>query len=240
MNVPRFVLRSARSNSFAFSVAGVLIGSAVVACGGDREPAQDATMTTATHKETEATQVTPAPPPATTGTSDAPTTAVTTPPVETKPAPPSLTDDQILAVIHTANAGEVDQAKLAQSKATVSSVKKFAQMMAKDHTEADAKTTTLAKKQNNASTTSDLKTSIEADAKELTTKMNKEKGKAFDRAYIDAQVKEHQAVLDAIKDKLLPNAQSSEVKALLEAVREKVAHHLDEAKKIQETLAGDI
>ena len=36
---------------------------------------------------------------------------------------------------------------------------------------------------------------------------DRESGAGFDKSYVDTQVKEHQAVLDMIDQKLLPNAQ---------------------------------
>jgi len=46
-------------------------------------------------------------------------------------------------------------------------------------------------------------------------------------------VKEHQAVLDMIDQKLLPNAQDAEVKMFLTEVRGKVAMHLQHAQALQ-------
>src|SRR4051794_15386190 len=58
----------------------------------------------------------------------------------------SLSDDQILHVLHTANAGEIEQGKLAQQRAKNARVKSFAAMMVKDHSDADKKGNEVAKK----------------------------------------------------------------------------------------------
>lgn len=153
------------------------------------------------------------------------------------PAAETLTDGHILEVVRTANTGEIEQAKLAQGKAKNAKVKAFAAMMLKDHGDANGKTTALSKKTGMETRASSLSASLEADAKKATNDMQPLQGAEFDRAYVDAQVKEHQAVLDAIETKLAPAAQSADVKSLLETVKTKVSHHLSEAKTIQEAVA---
>ena len=62
------------------------------------------------------------------------------------------------------------------------------------------------------------------------------KGADFDRAYIDAQVKEHQTVLGLLDSQLLPNAQNADYKALLQEVRGRVEQHLKTAQDLQTKL----
>lgn len=145
----------------------------------------------------------------------------------------SLTDDQILQALHTANAGEIEQAKIARQKSKNTQVKHFAGMMIKDHTDADRKGQDVARKAQLSPTPSSVSTRLETDASQLTNSLTSQTGADFDRAYIDAQVVEHQAVLDTIDTDLIPNAKSPEVKKLLASVRSKVESHLNEAKKIQ-------
>ena len=60
------------------------------------------------------------------------------------PRTPQLSDAQILKVLMVANQGEVDQAKLALTKATMPEVRAFAEQMITDHTAALARLTALA------------------------------------------------------------------------------------------------
>ena len=64
----------------------------------------------------------------------------------------------------------------------------------------------------------------------------KSSGTAFDRTYIDAQVREHTQVLSLLDDRLIPHAQNADLTKTLRAVRSKVAGHLEMAKDIQATL----
>ena len=166
-------------------------------------------------------------------------TAGTTPGSSTSATPTTLTDDQILYVLHSANLAEMDQARVAQKKAQNARVKRFAEMMLKDHGDADSKGNDVAKKVHASLSPSDLSNRLESDAKQMSASINTEKaGKDFDRTYIDAQVKEHRAVLDAIDRELLSSAKSTEVRDLLQTVRPKIEGHLREAEDIQKGLAS--
>jgi putative membrane protein len=147
-----------------------------------------------------------------------------------------LTDEQILEVTHVANQGEIDQAKLAQSKSANARVKKLAAMMLKDHTAADAKGMAVGRKGNLTPAPSSTSTAIQTDAQSATSTLSSQTGVDFDKAYVDTQVKEHQAVLDVIDQKLLPNAKNPDVKAFLTEVRPKIAMHLQHAQDLQSAL----
>jgi putative membrane protein len=150
----------------------------------------------------------------------------------------ALTDEQILYVLHAANIGEMDQARMATKQAKNGRVKRFANMMLKDHGEADAKGNDVAKKVRASLSPSDVSNRLENDAKQLSSVMTGKKGADFDRSYIDAQVKEHRAVLESIDRVLLPAVHAADVKELVQTVRAKVEGHLKEAEEIQKGLGG--
>lgn len=156
------------------------------------------------------------------------------------PASPAvaLTDDQVLQALHSANAAEIEQGNLAKQRAQDSDVKDFAGTMVKDHTNAEKKGHEAAKKAHMSPAPSSVSTSLESNARQLTNAMSARTGADFDRAYIDAQVKQHQAVLDMIDTQLLPNAKAPEIKNLVQSVRPKIESHLKEAQQLQRKLAG--
>ncbi len=82
-----------------------------------------------------------------------------------------------------------------------------------------------------------MSSSLEGDAKSATDNMKSQTGADFDKSYVEAQVKEHQAVLDAIDQKLAPSATNADLKAYLAAVRPKIAMHLEHAQELQKKLA---
>lgn len=207
----------------------------VAACGGSDPEPKVPEPPPATPVATQ--DVPPAPPPPAVPAPTAEPAAEAAPTTPT-PAAPALTDEQILHIAHTANAGEIEQAKLARTKAKDAKVKAFAAMMVKDHTDADTKGIALGKKNKLTPAPSTESTTLETDAKQNTATMTAAKGADFDRAYIDAQVKGHQAVLDLIDTRLVTSAKSDDVKTMLQALRPKIEAHLKAAQDIQKGLAS--
>ncbi len=144
-----------------------------------------------------------------------------------------LSDAQILQVTHTANAGEVGQARLAQAKAQDARVKKLAAMIVAEHADADRKGSDVAKMVGLTLADSTTSTSLETDVAQTTDELRMKNGAEFDRAYVDAQIKEHRAVLDMIDGKLVPAAKDSDVRSFLLSVRPKIAEHLKDAERVQ-------
>jgi putative membrane protein len=151
-------------------------------------------------------------------------------------APTVLSDEQIVQIVHTANTGEIAQAKLALSRSKDPRVQKLASMMLRDHTAADGKDIALARKANLILTPSPTNASLESDAQAATSMLQSESVAEFDRGYVDTQVKEHEAVLDLIDEKLIPNAKSSELRSFIADVRPTIAMHLKHAQDLQASL----
>jgi putative membrane protein len=168
-----------------------------------------------------------APPPSTTVDAGAP-----------HAAPLALTDEEILQVTHTANLEEIRQGALAQAKATDLRVRKLANMMINDHMGADARCIILAKKDGLDLAPSPVSTSLRSDAQTATSSLETKRGPDFDRTYVDAQVKEHQALLDVIDEKLVPAAKSPHVQAYLAELRPKMAMLLQHAKELQSAMGS--
>jgi putative membrane protein len=154
---------------------------------------------------------------------------------EAQPAIP-LTDGQILQITHTANLGEINQARLALSRSKDARVRTLAQMMVQDHSQADKKGMVLAKKENLEREPSATSESLESDAESTTGTLKAEPAADFDKNYVDAQIRQHQAVLDTIDQKLVVNAANPELKAYLTEIRAAVASHLRHAQDVQNEL----
>jgi len=146
-----------------------------------------------------------------------------------------VTDAQILGIADTANSGEIEQAKIALSRAQKDSVKKFAGLMVKDHTDAKEKTKVVGRELGLAPAPSALANSIEKEGDEVTSQLEKATPSDFDTTYLQLQVREHEKVLKAI-DGLVPKAEAQQVKALLTDMRGHVEHHLTTARATLATL----
>jgi putative membrane protein len=175
-------------------------------------------------------------------TDTGPTGVTTSPPTSgtstAMPQPETLTDDQIAKIAETVDAGEVEQAKIAQKKAKNAKVKKFASHMVQQHTKSKKQTETLATKAQ--LTPADSTTAQDLSQKSTETCASLESAEAtnFDKQYIDAQVQQHESVVLLLDSKLIPNASNADLKARLEETRKLVENHLTEAKEIQSSLAS--
>jgi len=153
-----------------------------------------------------------------------------------KPAEKPLTDAEIVAVTSTANNGEIEMAELAKKTATNGDVKNFAAMMITQHRDMETKGKALATKAKITPADSEASTALKNDVQSTVSSLKTQKGKDFDKAYMEAQVKAHRDVLNMFDNKLLPNAQNGELKTLLTDARGHVATHLAKAEEIQSKL----
>lgn len=146
-------------------------------------------------------------------------------------------DREILGVLQTINVNEMTAAQHAASSASSKDVREFAQEMVKDHRTGENGVTAAAKVVG-ATRTSDTSKKIATESKEMAAMLSKEKGAAYDRAYIADQVKMHQGALDTIDNELMPKATNAKVKDLLTKTRGVVAEHLEKAKALQAKLGS--
>ena len=142
-------------------------------------------------------------------------------------------DAQIAAIVMTANDGEISAAKLAESKGQNAKVKEYAREMIKEHTAMNQQGAALAKKKQMTPEESDVTKTMKDDSAKVATNLKSASGLAFDKAYIDSQVTDHEKVLMMIDNILLPNAKDAELKAMLQKARPAVNMHLDHAKALQ-------
>ena len=149
---------------------------------------------------------------------------------------PPLNDSQVARITNDANSAEVEQGKLARSKAKDPRVKKFAERMVKHHTEAKDKQAKL----NLQTASSDMAMKLEQDADKTLSDLKANSDASFDAEYMADQVKEHQQVLDSIDRDLLPSAKNDDLKSYLKDIRSTVESHLKDARDIQTKLAQPI
>ena len=149
-----------------------------------------------------------------------------------------LTDDQIAKITSTVSEGEVEQAKVARQKAKDQRVKTFARHMIDQHTQAKQKTDKLAKKAEMKPADSTVSTDLDTRATQTLEQLKTAQATDFDKTYIEAQVTQHQEVLDLLNSKLIPAAQNADLKAQLEEQRTMVEEHLTQARQISESLAN--
>jgi len=132
---------------------------------------------------------------------------------------------------HAAEAGmgEVELGKLAEAKAADTSVKDFAAMMVKDHTQANEELKKLA-------ASKDIKLpggpGTANDAKKLELKALS--GEHFDKSYVSNQVKAHKDTIDLL-NKEISSGQDADAKAFAQKILPTVQSHLSAIEKIADS-----
>ena len=150
----------------------------------------------------------------------------------------SLNDPQVANIALTAHQIDVDRGKLALKHTKNDEVKQFADQMVHDHEAGIKEAVDLARRLNVKPEPSDASKSLKKDAAQTTARLKKEKGAAFDKDYIDTEVAYHQAVIDAVKNTLVPGAQNADLKRLLETAVPTLEGHLQHAKMVQAQLGS--
>jgi putative membrane protein len=149
-----------------------------------------------------------------------------------------LNDAQIAALADTANIGEIEQGRYAVLHASDARVRKFAQHMMSAHGAIGQKMACVLHDESIVPSPSTQSAQLGADARQTLQTLGSKVGSAFDKAYIEAQVKEHQDVLDMFDNELIPNARDLQLKVSLQEVRPMVAEYLGDARDIQKALGS--
>jgi putative membrane protein len=148
------------------------------------------------------------------------------------------TDPQIAGIVQTANQIDINQAKLALKKTSNPQVKEFANQMIADHTSLETSVNDLAKKLGVTPEDSPTSTQLKQQAADETKQLTSLHGKAFDKEYASHEVAFHQAVIDAAKTTLIPNAKNAELKSALEGAAPLLQGHLEHAQQLEQSLGS--
>ena len=147
-------------------------------------------------------------------------------------APAAINDAQIAHIVVTANSIDSAAGVVAEPKATSDDVKQFARMMVTDHGAVNAQAVALATKLGVTPEDNETSRQLMAGATESATKLQGLTGAAFDRAYMEREVGYHEAVIGALDNTLIPNAQNAELKDLLVKSRPAFVAHLERARTV--------
>jgi putative membrane protein len=229
------------------TLAILSLSTACVACGSDQNRANTAENVPVVQAPADPTGTevdkTPRPgadpgtvPPAQASTDRPTTNPLASDASSTPVAAPRLSEAQIAMLTDLANSSEVEQGKLAQTKAKSPEVKKFAAMMVKHHTEAKNEQSKLYKQLSLTPTQSQQATLLKEDGDKTLGSLRSADGSNFDVAYMNSQVDAHQKVLDSINQDLLPAAADQRLVDSLNKMKSTVEAHLNEARSIQAEL----
>jgi putative membrane protein len=145
------------------------------------------------------------------------------------PAPAPMTAADFVNKADSSDMFEVNEAKMAEKKASSADVKSFAALMIKDHTQNIADLKAAIAKSGQPLT---LPTALPADMQTKVDDLGKTTGADFDKAYIAQQIDAHTTALGVMQG----YAMAGDVPALkdyADATAKAVQSHLDMANKIQ-------
>lgn len=146
---------------------------------------------------------------------------------------PKLIDTEIASVAVVANQIDIDYAKVALKRSKNKDILDFANRMIEDHNAVIQQAVALVEKLGVNPKDNAVSQSLLKQSKKTINTLKEVSKKDFDKAYIDNEVSYHKAVIDAVNDLLIPEANNTELKGLLEAVVPALEAHLEHAKMTQ-------
>ena len=140
-------------------------------------------------------------------------------------------DNTFMKTLAAGGIAEVEAGKLAESRASNSEVKEFAQKMVNDHSKNNEQLKALAARKQVA-----LPTTPDAEHTKEKEKLEKQSGAAFDAEYMQGQVKDHQQTVELLQQEI-DSGQDASVRSFAQQTLAVVQHHLEMANELQAKLA---
>jgi len=141
-------------------------------------------------------------------------------------APPQVQitpqENALLDQLHGANIREIAAGKLAQRHAESPEVKQYGEHLVKEHSQADQELWSLARQ-------AGVKLPEVGPGK--LDQLERLRGKDFDRAFLNAMVKDHEKVIAHLRE-TRPQVNNPEVRAFVDKTLPTLQHHEQQAKKL--------
>jgi putative membrane protein len=148
----------------------------------------------------------------------------------------SPSDPQILFILSTVDSAEIEQAQLALNKAQSPRVREFASSMIQQHTASREEGAQIASTNSLTPESSPAAAELQQKAAQTLNKLSAVEPSAFDRQYMQVQVEQHGEVLNMLKTRLIPAADTEALAHQLRATQEMVQMHHKHAQELATTL----
>jgi putative membrane protein len=145
-----------------------------------------------------------------------------------------LADANYAALVEEANNGEIEAARVAQTKASNPAVKEFAQHMIRDHTRLLNQSQQLSNQLGMTPQPPADDPVQQLNSRTMNALQSTAKGSSFDSTYITSQVAAHKAVLGLLSA-VESGASNAQLQAMARKARPVIQSHLDSAQAIQQT-----
>ncbi len=148
----------------------------------------------------------------------------------------TLSDPEVAAVAVAANQIDIKYGEIAKKKSKNSDIINFAETMIRDHNAVLGQASDLVKKLNVTPKENAVSQKLNSDAEATRKTLNSKSGAEFDKGYIDNEVAYHKAVIDAVKNVLIPETENQELKDLLTNILPALNTHLEHAEMVQKKI----
>jgi putative membrane protein len=148
----------------------------------------------------------------------------------------TLSDPEVAAVAVAANQIDIKYGEIAKKRSKNADILNFAETMIKDHSAVIGQASDLVKKLNVTPKDNAVSQKLNSDAEQTRKSLNAKSGAEFDKAYIDNEVAYHKAVIDAVKNVLIPETENQELKDLLTNILPALDTHLQHAEMVQKKI----
>lgn len=128
---------------------------------------------------------------------------------------------------------EVELAQLAQQNAQSQEVKDYAQMIEKDHKQANERLKSIAQQKNIT-----IPTEIKDDHRSEIDDLRDKTGEEFDKAYMDKMVSAHEDDISKFEN-MREDVQDPDLQSWIDNTLTSLRQHLDEAERIKESVGGN-
>lgn len=143
----------------------------------------------------------------------------------------------LLGFLDVANRGDIDGGRLAQAKARDPQVREYGRRMVEEHQSMLRNGNDAAARLRVIPTLDSDSVTASMDQKKAMERLRKESGAAFDRAYIQHEIRTHREVLQKLKE-AETTARRPALTHILHATRPVVESHLEAALAIEHALKG--
>lgn len=134
-------------------------------------------------------------------------------------------DLEIAHIAYTAGQIDIRYAHLALALAENPEIRKFAELMIRDHTAVNQKALALVKKLNITPQDNATSRQLNQQAEKIRAELSQLRGAAFDRRYAENELAYHRFVNRAVEQQFIPKAQNTELKELLGAALQTFKAH---------------
>jgi putative membrane protein len=150
----------------------------------------------------------------------------------------SVTAEGVLSQMNVANTTEIQLSTMAAGKARSPAVKQIARKLAADHSKNRQEVRALAQKLNVDLIPSAGGSVAAADSAALPSDLQGKTGSAFDKAFVQHEIADHQSNIEKIQGQILPSVQNDQVKSYLQKTVTEMQGHLSSLKQVQQQLGS--